>query len=109
MRKCSECNENVAMLYIQDMNDRTKVRGLCLSCAKKLNVPGIDEILEKAGIDHENIDEITEQMNSASEMFEQQMRNIDPLSMKEVFNSISTNEDFVNIGKSLSSLFSNKK
>lgn len=109
MRKCSECNENVAMLYIQDMNDRTKVRGLCLSCAKKLNVPGIDEILEKAGIDHENIDEITEQMNSASEMFEQQMRNIDPLSMKEVFNSISTNEDFVNIGKSLSNLFANSK
>lgn len=76
---------------------------------KKLNVPGIDEILEKAGIDHENIDEITEQMNSASEMFEQQMRNIDPLSMKEVFNSISTNEDFVNIGKSLSNLFANSK
>jgi ATP-dependent Clp protease ATP-binding subunit ClpE len=39
------------------------MQGMCLKCAYESELPGMDQILEKAGINDENIDEITARMN----------------------------------------------
>ena len=109
MRKCSECNENAAVLFIQDMNDKTKVRGICLKCAKKLNIPGIDSILANAGIDEDNIDYTTQQMNSISEVMQEQLDNEDRIPMNELFDKVVSTDEFKNIGKNIENIFSNMK
>ena len=107
MRKCSECNKNTAVLYIQDTNDKTKVRGLCLSCAKNLEIPGIDDILERTGIDEDNINEITAQMNNISELLDEEVKENGFSSIKDMFTTISSNDEFAKIGANLAGIFSN--
>lgn len=109
MRKCSECHENVAVLYVQDQHDRTKLRGLCLSCAKKLNVPGFDEMFDKLGVDSDNIDVITQQMNDSVELFEEEIKNSDGGSLDEVISNLSNNKAFAEMTRKLSDILDNKK
>lgn len=104
MRKCSECHENVAMLYVQDQNDKTKLRGLCLSCAKKLGVPGVDEMLEKMGVDDYNIDEVTQQMNSSVGLLEDSVKNMTGGSFSDLLRRISNNKEFRDMTQRMSDI-----
>ena len=108
MRKCSECKENAAVLFIQDLNDRTKLRGLCLSCAKKLNIPGIDNILSNAGIDIDNVDEITEQMNEISQSMEEQFGDLDSLKVNDILGQISQSNEFKSMMKKMGDIIMNQ-
>ena len=108
MRKCSECKENAAVLFIQDLNDRTKLRGLCLSCAKKLNIPGIDNILNNAGIDIDNVDDITEQMNEISQTMEEQFGDMDSLKVNEILGKISSSNEFKSMMKKMGDIIMNQ-
>ena len=108
MRKCSECKENAAVLFIQDLNDRTKLRGLCLSCAKKLNIPGIDNILNNAGIDIDNVDDITEQMNEISQTMEEQFGDMDSLKVNEILGKISSSNEFKSMIKKMGDIIMNQ-
>jgi len=108
VRKCSECKENAAVLFIQDLNDRTKLRGLCLSCAKKLNIPGIDNILSNAGIDIDNVDEITEQMNEISQSMEEQFGDLDSLKVNDILGQISQSNEFKSMMKKMGDIIMNQ-
>jgi ATPase with chaperone activity, ATP-binding subunit len=108
VRKCSECKENAAVLFIQDLNDRTKLRGLCLSCAKKLNIPGIDNILNNAGIDIDNVDDITEQMNEISQTMEEQFGDMDSLKVNEILGKISSSNEFKSMMKKMGDIIMNQ-
>lgn len=77
MKLCSHCNKNIAVLYISTTIDgEPKMKGLCLSCAKKLNIPGVDQILKNAGIKDEDVDSVTQKMNESIENLEKNLGNL---------------------------------
>ena len=52
---CSQCQKNVAVLFISKFENGKMVnRGLCLSCAKKLGLPQVDEIMKRMGINDDD-------------------------------------------------------
>ena len=69
---CSRCGKNPAIIFITKIeNNETKQEGLCLKCAKELNIKPIDDILNRFGISDDDIDSITgEAMNYLSSMEE---------------------------------------
>ena len=64
---CSKCKKNVAVVFItrMDNNGQTKNEGLCLKCAKDLNIKPVTDMIEKMGISDEDLDGLTKEMMSA--------------------------------------------
>ncbi len=64
MAKCVMCKKNVAVVFTTRFeNGRRISEGLCLKCAYRTGLGGMDELFDKAGINDNNIDELTERMN----------------------------------------------
>ncbi len=60
---CSRCGKRPAVVFIQKMeNGETKPEGLCIQCARELNVGPINQMIEKLGISDEEIEAASEQM-----------------------------------------------
>ncbi|SHJ06394.1 ATP-dependent Clp protease ATP-binding subunit ClpA [Dethiosulfatibacter aminovorans DSM 17477] len=60
---CSECNKNVAVIYINKMVDgKMKTEGLCIPCAKKRGLAPMDQILQQSGMNPEDFENINEQL-----------------------------------------------
>ena len=51
---CSRCKRRPAVVFVTRMdNDKnTQNEGFCLSCAKEMNLPPVNKMLEKFGISH---------------------------------------------------------
>ena len=63
---CSRCKKYVAVVYISKMENGKPVNeGLCLSCAKALGIPQVDEMMKRMGITDEELETITEEMMQA--------------------------------------------
>jgi len=63
---CARCKKNVAVLFITKMEDGvTTNEGLCLKCAKDLNIKQIDDIMKKMGITDEDLDGISGEIAEA--------------------------------------------
>ena len=62
---CCRCKENLAVVYISKLNpDGTQSNeGYCLSCAKELNLGPVDSILEKMGVEPEEMDRLNKEMS----------------------------------------------
>jgi len=68
MKLCSVCKKNVAIIFTTKIeNGKTEMNGLCIECAKKMGIPVIDQLMQQTGMSKEDVDNLTEQMNS---MFE---------------------------------------
>lgn len=68
MKLCSVCKKNVAIIFTTKMeNGKTEMNGLCIDCAKKMGIPVIDQLMQQTGMSKEDVNNLTEQMNS---MFE---------------------------------------
>lgn len=66
MKLCSICHKNVAIIYTAKVeNDKTDMVGICAQCAKKLGMPIMNQLMQQAGITPEELDNISEQMNTA--------------------------------------------
>ncbi len=64
MKKCTNCHKNIAMLFASTYeNGKPEMKGLCLECAKKLNIPGVNDLIKQTGMSPEELSAITEQMN----------------------------------------------
>src|SRR5690554_4959589 len=64
MAKCVMCKKNVAVVFTTRFENGKRIsEGLCLKCAYRTGLGGMDELFAKAGINDENIDELTERMN----------------------------------------------
>ncbi|MCL2838511.1 MAG: ATP-dependent Clp protease ATP-binding subunit [Oscillospiraceae bacterium] len=65
---CSKCNENLAVVFITKIDEKGRQanEGLCLTCAKDMNLPHINNIISQMGVDPSEIDEMNKEM---SEMF----------------------------------------
>jgi len=63
---CSRCHKNVAVIFITKIEgSQTKNEGLCLKCAKELNIKPVTEMMQKMGISDDDLDNLTGEMMSA--------------------------------------------
>lgn len=63
---CARCKKNVAVIFITKIENGVSTNeGLCLKCAKDLNIKQIDDIMQKMGISEEDLDGINNEMMDA--------------------------------------------
>lgn len=68
MKLCTVCNKNIAVIFTNKFeNGENKVEGICLECAQKQNVPGIDQIIKQTGMSMDELNGMTKQMNKMLE------------------------------------------
>lgn len=64
MAKCTKCRVNEAVVFTTRIEQGKQINeGLCLSCAVKMNIGGINEMLKGANITPDNVDQVTERIN----------------------------------------------
>ena len=65
---CSRCHKNVAVVFVTKIeNGETKNEGLCLKCARELNIRPVTDMIEKMGLSDEDLEGLTSEMMSAFE------------------------------------------
>lgn len=66
---CCKCNKNLAIVYISKLepDGSQKNEGYCLSCARELNIKPIDTMLERMGIEPEEMDRLNIEMKDMLE------------------------------------------
>ena len=63
MMMCSRCKKRPAVVFITSLQGTEKKNeGLCLVCAKELNIPQVDEYMKQMGITEEELEQISNQM-----------------------------------------------
>ena len=63
MMMCSRCKKRPAVVFITSLQGAEKKNeGLCLVCAKELNIPQVDEYMKQMGITEEELEQISNQM-----------------------------------------------
>lgn len=66
---CTICKEKLAVVFITKLVDGKQVQeGVCLSCAKKLGIQPVNQLLEQSGITDEDLENINDEM---AQFFEQ--------------------------------------
>ncbi|MDY2509257.1 MAG: ATP-dependent Clp protease ATP-binding subunit [Ruminococcus callidus] len=60
---CSRCKKRPAVVFItSQQGDKKRSEGLCMICAKELNVPQISEYMKHMGVTDEELEQISDQM-----------------------------------------------
>ncbi|MCC8110339.1 MAG: ATP-dependent Clp protease ATP-binding subunit [Ruminococcus sp.] len=60
---CSQCKKRPAVVLITAVQDNQKKNdGLCLVCAKEMNIPQVNEYMKSMGISDEELEQISNQM-----------------------------------------------
>ena len=62
---CSRCKKRPAMVFVADSNSKSEPKGLCLVCAKELGIKPVSDLMEKMGIDEEQLDVMQDQIDDA--------------------------------------------
>ncbi|WP_163194913.1 ATP-dependent Clp protease ATP-binding subunit [Clostridium thermarum] len=88
MKKCSICNKNLAVIFTTKIEGgKTETQGICLDCAKKMGLPVVDQLVQQAGISPEELENLSEQMNSMFQDGEMEEL-MNSTNMMELFNSM---------------------
>lgn len=62
---CSRCKSRVAVVFVTRMEgNKTYNEGLCLKCARELGVKPINDIIEKMGLNEEDLDAMMDEVNA---------------------------------------------
>ena len=67
---CSRCKKNVAVVFITRLDNNGQGghnEGLCLKCARELNIRPVTDMIEKMGLSDEELEGLTNEMMSAFE------------------------------------------
>ena len=67
---CSRCKKNVAVVFITRLDNNGQGgqnEGLCLKCARELNIRPVTDMIEKMGLSDEDLEGLTSEMMSAFE------------------------------------------
>ena len=81
---CSRCGERPAVVFIQKMEgDKVTPEGLCIKCARELNIGSMNQMIDKMGISDEELEMASEQMAS----FMENMGDFNFDSLGEMFNA----------------------
>ena len=68
---CSKCKKNRAVVFVKKLeNGKQYDEGYCLSCAKELGIAPIDDMMQKMGLNAENMEDIEGQIAEMMDMFE---------------------------------------
>ena len=60
---CTQCKTRMAIIFLAHMeNGEMQNKGLCLKCAKELNIPQVREVMDKMGVSDEDIESMSMQM-----------------------------------------------
>ena len=63
---CSRCQKNVAVVFIRKVeNGKTVNEGLCLKCAKELNIKPVEDLMHNMGITDDDIEGLSAGMTEA--------------------------------------------
>ncbi len=63
---CARCKKNVAVIFITKIeNGESTNEGLCLKCAKELNIKPVDDIMKKMGISDDDLEGLSTEMMEA--------------------------------------------
>ena len=98
MIKCSRCNKRPAVVFITSMNgSERRNEGLCLVCARKLNIPQVTDYIKNMGISDEELEQFSEQMTEHmdSDSFQMGGSNV----MPELLQNMMNNMNMENSGK----------
>ena len=65
-RMCTRCKKNVAVIYVTKVeNGVTTNEGLCLKCARELNIGPVQDLMDRLNLTDEDLDTISEEMVEA--------------------------------------------
>ncbi len=98
MIKCSRCNKRPAVVFITSMNgSERRNEGLCLVCARKLNIPQVTDYIKNMGISDEELEQFSDQMTELmdSDSFQMGGSNV----MPELLQNMMNNMNMENSGK----------
>ncbi|MCC5909706.1 MAG: ATP-dependent Clp protease ATP-binding subunit [Clostridiaceae bacterium] len=88
MKKCSVCNENMAIAFVTKFeNGKSQMKGLCIECAKKMGIPIVDQLKQQTGMTEEEIQSLTEELKGPSEEDLEDSEDLDENSLLNMFNS----------------------
>ncbi len=77
MMLCSHCKKRPAVVFITTMRgNEKKNEGLCLVCARQMNIPQVSEYMERMGITDEDVERMSDQMMEMMDDFEDGMNRI---------------------------------
>ena len=63
---CTRCKKNVAVIYVTKVeNGVTTNEGLCLKCARELNIGPVQDLMDRLNLTDEDLDNISEEMVEA--------------------------------------------
>ncbi len=96
---CSRCKKREAVVFIQSIQgNEKKNEGLCLVCARDMNIPQIKEYMEQMGISDDEVEEYADAMTDFSgsfdsELFRQGGTNAIPNFFNALFNAAKPSEE----------------
>lgn len=66
---CSKCQKNMAIIFItrMDPNGQGQNEGLCLKCARELNIKPVTDMIDKLGMSEDDLEGLTREMMTAFE------------------------------------------
>ena len=68
---CSRCNKNIAVIFITKLEGGApKNEGICLRCAKELNIQPVNELIQKLGLSDDELDDLSAEMLTAMNSFD---------------------------------------
>lgn len=63
---CVRCQKNVAVIFVREADSgKSVIKGLCLKCAKELNIKPVQDMIQQMGITEDDIDGISAEMTEA--------------------------------------------
>ena len=66
---CSKCKKRPAVVFVQRLDgaDAGQNEGYCFVCAKELGIKPVTDMMEKLGIDEEQLEAMSEEMSQMLE------------------------------------------
>ncbi len=60
---CYKCKKRPAVIFMTSNNPNDKPKGICLSCAKEMGIKPVSDLIEKMGMDDEQLELMQDQFN----------------------------------------------
>ncbi len=95
MKLCSVCNKNIAVIFLTKMEYGKPVsEALCIECAYKRKIPGVEKMIEETGMSIEQLKNMTAGLNNIIGDMDIDISEDDPEKMMEMFLNESETENF---------------
>ena len=66
MPLCSVCKKRPAMVFVNDVSNPKRAAGYCFSCARKMGIPNIEDMVKQFGLNADMIEDMEDQISEAA-------------------------------------------